>query len=62
VNPLKTIAAVRELNAASRDLAAVPMTEPGEPESDEFLAANLKVNCAELNPHLPRRYLDPRDR
>lgn len=62
MNPLKTIAAVRELQAASRQLAAVPMTEPGEPESDAFLAANLAVNCAELNPHLPKRYLDPADR
>jgi hypothetical protein len=62
MHPLKTIAAVRELNAASRQLAAVPMTEPGEPESPEFRSANLAVNCAELNPHLPKRYLDPRDR
>jgi hypothetical protein len=62
VNPLKTISAVRELNAASRQLAAVPMTEPGQPESEAFRTANLAVNCAELNPHLPRRYLDPADR
>lgn len=58
----KAVAAVRELKAADRELAAVPMGEPGSAETPEFLSANLKVNCAELNPALPRRYLDPRDR
>jgi hypothetical protein len=62
VNPLKTIAAIRELKTAERQFAAVPIGEPGQPESDAFRTANLAVNCAELNPHLPKRYLDPADR
>lgn len=57
-----TLSAIRELKGAERELAAVPMGEPGSVETPQFLSANLKVNCAELNPDLPRRYLDPRDR
>jgi hypothetical protein len=55
-------AAVRDLRTAERNLAAVPMGNPGSRETSEFLTANRAVADAEQNPWLPRRYLDSRDR
>ena len=53
-------AAVRELKAADRELAQADKTATSDTDP-VWVAANLKVNIAELNPDLPRRYLDPRD-
>ncbi|WUH94517.1 hypothetical protein OG900_33175 [Streptomyces sp. NBC_00433] len=59
MNPLKTIAAVRELRAADRALEAL------DDECDQtpgWYAANRRVDQADRNPYLPQSMRDPRDR
>jgi hypothetical protein len=58
MNPLKTIAAIRELRAAERALEAL------DDECDQtprWWEANHRVDRADHNPHLPARFRDPRD-
>jgi hypothetical protein len=61
VNLPRRIAAVRELRAADRVLAAIPYDDAivNGVETDEFLAANRRVTRALDNPHLPKRMRDP---
>lgn len=52
-------AAVRELKAADEALAELlPETD----QTPRWYAANRRVAAADSNPHLPKRYRDPRDR
>ena len=55
------IEAVRALKAADRELEAADQTATSDADP-AWAAANRKVNAAELNPDLPRCYLDPHDR
>jgi hypothetical protein len=59
VNPLKTIAAIRELCAADRELEAL---DDECDQSPRWYAANRRVDQADNNPYLPQRMRDPRDR
>lgn len=60
-HPRRTLAAIREVIAAERALAAVPAGMPYSAESEMFLEANRRVELALANPYLPDRHLDPRD-
>jgi hypothetical protein len=54
----KTLAAIRELKAADKALAAL---YDETDQTDRWYEANARVDRADHNPHLPDRYRDPRD-